>query len=475
MASLLAFSWRRKGSENAASSCNNLELSASASMPGVSESSSGESINNHTSECQYPMYENSRNPPETPEGLRPRRTAQHIRREMRLPRHPTKQLEWNPLPINSTTPALPPLGCGAFGSPQVSTSSFYSKTSDRHNGVAVSPNLKVGKAKTAVGALLAMNDAGLSFHETSRAAEQSPARFRTGILPPRKWIDVDRADEDDSNYSDEPTYEPLNDSRAQLTPNKKRKAGLGDSLNSPSDDSSVYASPSSNNWRQPYSTWRPENKDQSSFTESWLMDREHVTSERYDFDSIMNHELCVAQPSENATNVSAISHSTKENESHHSLIDDEDDNEAYDYHWKTEDDDDEIGKALRKQKMLRQRRSKEDLLIAAVERLQDDTALVAEVIDVVKVSNSKWDESMNLGNENIFKGYSVSTKTTLCRNIDAILNEMNLATPEEFFLSPTQIPDIAATHDDLYQALSFCRSLISAASFPGGAHDMGHL
>jgi hypothetical protein len=462
MTSLLAFAWRRKVDEPKSLSTSD-DHDTSFSLPDVSESSSGESA---TIDRPFEVTDTA---PATPEGLRPRRCAESICRELNMPSDLLDRFELGQAPNQNAFPSLPPLNCPPLNCerltiPHVSTSSFYSRSSNQSHDVAESPTLKVGKARTAVGALLAMSDGGVSFHESTKDPAPSPVNMSTGILPPRSWIDHDREDDNQSEYSDEPVYE------AMLTPDKKRKSRIIESPASSLAESSIHASPSSNNWRQSYPIWKQEQKDESSITRRCLPEIENTGKSGYDFNSIMDQDVFIAQTSDN-TDVSAISHSTKDTESNYDL-----DKEEHEYAYqRMREEEDEMGEALRRQTTKNQRRNKEDLLFSIIERLQDDTKLVSDVLNDLKLSTGKWDVSMSLDSENIFTGFSKKTRAILCRNMDAVLNEMKVTSPEDFFLSPSQMPSFADTHDDLEQALTFCRSLIGTAIPQSEKPEMGHL
>jgi hypothetical protein len=204
MTSLLAFAWRQKVDESKALSPND-EHDAGFSLPDVSESSSGESA------AMYPPpLEVMAKAPATPEGLRPRRCAESICRELNMPSNLLRSFDSGQAPTQNTFPSLPPLNCpplnGSLTSPRVSTSSFYSRSSNRshHDHVAESPTLTVGRARTAVGTLLAMSDGGVSVPEGTKDPAPSPVKMSTGILPPRSWIHQDGEDDIQSEYSVEP-------------------------------------------------------------------------------------------------------------------------------------------------------------------------------------------------------------------------------------------------------------------------------
>jgi hypothetical protein len=433
--------------------------------------------------------------PVTPEGLRPRRCAELICRELNMPSNLLNSFESGQAPIQNEYPSLPPLNCRPL--------SLRSGNHSHH--VAESPTLEAGKARTAVGALLAMSDGEISFHESTKDPASSLVKTSTGILPPRSWIDQDKEDdnesgktrtavgallaisdggvtfhesilpprpwinqdgEDDnqSEYSEEPAYEAI------FTPDKKRKSRIIESPTTSFAESSIHASPSSNNWRQSSSIWKQEQKDESSVTRRCLKEFDCKGKIGYDFHSIMDQDVYIAQTSESA-DLSAISHSTKDNESHQDL-----DKEEQGYYYQCmREEEDEMGEALRRQKTKNQRRNKEDLLISIFERLQDDTNLVSDVLNELKLSTGNWDVSMSLDSENIFTGFSKKTRAILCKNMDAVLKDMKVASPEDFTPLPSQIPNFADTYDDLEQALLFCRSLIGTAIPQSEKPEMDHL
>jgi hypothetical protein len=469
MTSLLSFAWKCQGIERASS--------RSPEVPEVSASSSGETLTIQPSEDSTFTAAASAISPDTPEGLRPRQSADAIRQS--LPPHVLRRLEWQPhttqnvhsswRPLSS---CLPPPDCRVVNSPNVSTSSFYSRSSDPSRQIAVSPSLKVGKARTAVGALLAMSESNVSFHETTKTGVPTSSKTTNchmNVLPPRTWRDENEQEDADSNYNTDLQYQSLNDSH--MTPNRMRIALVENSPTSTAGESSIHASPSSNKWRRSYLEWKQaENRNQqeeSSLGRGWLMEEAPII-ESYDFDSIVNRDLFVPHPSESATNVSAISHSVKDNESLQSLqslrslVEEEEEGEEHSYyrHY-TKIEDDDMGETNQRQNTKNQR-EKEDLLLATIERLQDDVKLVNDVMK----SAGKGGIVASLEKENIFTGFSKEKRAIVCRAIDSILNEMNAPAPKEFGLAPSQIPKIAETHDNYRNALLFCRALVGTAVPP---------
>ncbi len=86
-------------------------------------------------------------------------------------------------------------------------------------------------------------------------------------------------------------------------------------------------------------------------------------------------------------NVSNMSQLTRDLESLYSLADDVDDDEeedTYDYYKGMEAEDEGVG-MVRRNRLKTQRRMREDLLLSTLERLQDDPALVLEVMEAKNI------------------------------------------------------------------------------------------
>ena len=65
--------------------------------------------------------------------------------------------------------------------------------------------------------------------------------------------------------------------------------------------------------------------------------------------------------------------------------------------------------------------------------------------------------------DNLLLGLSAQTRDRLLTSIDSILNEMQVAKPEDFLFSPSKIPFLFSSQSSLKQALCFCRSLVLKA------------
>lgn len=409
--------------------------------PGVTASSSGETLSNpfssdslfgtsSTTSCIAGPY--------TPDALRVRRSPQEIREELGLP---PKRLTWEQENVACASPAcsaLPPMfgTCGTVPSPQVSISSFYSRTSGsiRNIAIAESPNLKVGHAKTAVGALLALNDSKANNPPMSPCHGTSGLPQEKAILPSRAWLEDDRSIDDNDFSLEILPYESLNDSQGCFSP---KSCGFRDG-NLSDEDCSIHASPSSNR-HQGYGR----NLPNTSFTRAFLQaDTSHLSeNDRYDFHPIVDKELIVSDEPDKLMNVSCMSQSTvKEMESLCSMGGDFGPPEVL------SNKNAPNGESLFRTQ--NDRRIKEDLLLSTLERLQDDNDIVLDVMDAIKETRGQWDVSMRPGEENLFSGFKQSVRLQILKNIDAQIGELRAQ---------------GNFDHDLVDALSFCRSLVHAA------------
>lgn len=381
--------------------------------------------------------------PYTPEALRGRKSPEEIREELGLP---CRKLDWNSSPkmppvsdrmtTSCASPAcsvLPPMfgAWGALPSPQVSTSSFYSKSSRPVQNIARSPSLKLGQAKTAVGALLALNES--RSNQPRRAQESARLPPESSILPCREWLQDDRSVDEANDFSIELPYESLNESQGGFS---HKSYGFN---NASDEESSIHASPSSN--RGNFSR----NLPNTSFTRGFLQAEASRLSEddmdHYDFHPIMDRELVVADE-QDATNVSCMSQSTlKEMESMCSMAGELDVTGPYsnvrseEEHFRSQNE----------------RRIKEDLLLSTLERLQDDNEIVLEVMDAMKETSGHFDVSMRPGEDNLFAGFSSSSRGIILQSIDTRLSVLRSS-------ASTQTGS-----NMIIEALAFCRSLVHAS------------
>ena len=118
--------------------------------------------------------------------------------------------------------------------------------------------------------------------------------------------------------------------------------------------------------------------------------------------------------------------------------------------------------ALMKRKMKNQRRAKEQLVMGAVQRLQHNLDLVSAV-DALHEEDEQWFVKTPMDKEGLLTGFSKGNRKELRKYVQSILNEMQVARPEDFILSPSQVADMADTHDDLHDALVFLDGILQIA------------
>lgn len=121
---------------------------------------------------------------------------------------------------------------------------------------------------------------------------------------------------------------------------------------------------------------------------------------------------------------------------------------------------------FRRLKTRNQKRAKEDLLIAALERLQDDPQLVEEVQSLgmmIAPQPSDIEETCFL------RGIDEPKRELIIEKLDLVLEELNSGVPaDEFFLSSPMISSSECyrndeEHIELREALQFCRVLVQMA------------
>lgn len=380
--------------------------------------------------------------PQTPEGLRIRKTAANIREELGLPQ---RSVDWLPQPVTKQMKAaspvrslLPPiLSSNSIASPQVSTSSFYTRSSHTTHNVAKSPSLVVGQARTAVGALLAMSENRNSFHGTESSILSSGS-----ILPPRQWDETQKTSlgnahkpfhDENSNYSSMASQSIL------PTPRQS------------DDESFSHASPSSNYHGNQTSGRYEATRLETSFSRSFVMDQ---SRELYNVPNMEGNDLYVPKTTgpTHDLNVSGISHSTKDLDSLQSLGGELPDEDLVSH------DDDMIGSDRQDlhsysfSKVQSQRYDRDDLLFSAMERLQDDSGLVLEMLDRLKQTNGPHASSLSVVEESLFNGFCKENRDTMCRFIDEIVKD-----------KPSMFQRVSERKEDFEQALALAGAMIRTA------------
>ncbi|KAL3915016.1 MAG: hypothetical protein SGILL_005843, partial [Bacillariaceae sp.] len=294
--------------------------------------------------------------------------------------------------------------------------------------MAVSPDLKPGKAKTAVGALVAQSEHQRTIGEDAPPCqvERNREDSQHSILPSRDWMDSrGRMDEDDTIREDQ--YDRLDDD-------------INDD-----NESSLHASPSSLQ-RDRHAPWKERQQD-TSFT------RNILTNERqpYDFGPILVEEMensyqqdSIGAPrvlaivnDNNGLNVSAISSSyhPRDLASLHSLADTmddelEEDDEDYDeinrYQPLIDEKVQQVhcsnGEALVLLKAENQRRVKEDCLLSTIERLSHDLGLLKEFSSGIDRS----DKSNNCPSprNHFFLGLNDANRQSIQQDMETMLSDL---------------------------------------------------
>lgn len=412
-----------------------------------------------------------REAPPTPEGLRPRQSLQSIREELDIPDHVMKESE-------QRLPTWPPMACPPpRASPQVTHSSFYSR--DSSSGmVAESPDL--GQARTAVGALVAFTQ-GVPLKASGKS---NASNGKLGVLPPRTWKEEEDVEEDESI-----SYQMLHDSMEVWSPGRAPKSFQAASSPHSTVQSSIHPSPSTKAWTEWQQQQQQEEQRNVSFSSRVALVPGHHETERptYNFDSIAPEETrqdvhggpsYVVATDADMANVSVLSqssapvnahhryeqsdHYATDNDSIHSLDSVKNSYLSHSKFDNAEQEEDALENALMKRKMKNQRRAKEQLLMGAVQRLQHNLDLISDV-DALHEEDKQWFVKTPMDKEGLLTGFSKGTRKELRKYVQSILNEMQVARPEDFILSPSQVAGMADTHDDLHDALVFLDGILQIA------------
>ena len=445
MASLLAFAWRRKASDSgAATQYDNDDIS-----PVVSASSSGDTLTNFSS--QDSMFDVPRSPG-TPDGFRRRKSADTIRRELNLPR---KKASWERKSCveSNCGGVLPPVlsSCASMLSPQVSTSSFYTHSSQTASRVAMSPNLKIGEAKTAVGTLLAMSDRrDVSFGQAAHQQNEE------SILPPKFWLErSSKHEEDEAGFGINLPYDNHHAVESRYSQGSLRDDGLTTSFD---NECTVQGSPSSS-ILQSHHTGKRTQYTEDNTMRSLMNDFPAVQKAEYTFRPLADEDMMVDRMSEPELDISEISHSLRDAESIQSLVDS---------HFVDDMDDlgtiEETSVSRRVKESSRDyyatscqirtqnvRRMQEDLLQSILERLQDVPDLLVEVKDGI---NPRYP---NLHEDGLFSGFAKEQRDAICQGLQALDGQLHASAPGSSFAASGN------TEEHLSQAVAFCLLLVKMA------------
>jgi len=384
---------------------------------GISTSSSGETLSCLPNvNSVFRAFHTRTSPPSvldgpyTPEALKVRKSPQDIRAELGLPpkRLYPKDDDYTggiikEMPYNVTVaPILPPMPTTvkSFPSPQVSMGSFYPMSWDScEDNIARSPSLRPGEARTAVGALLSMNDDIQPIFIDSQPTLFGRLQSERSILPSREWLKEDRSVDEANDFSIELPYELLNETRLSFS---------GSQIDSVAG-SSIHS-------------MLPDNLPNTSFTRAFL---ENTTRAIYDFGPIVKEEVPVDDLVSNG-DVSRLSLSTDRdiesmksngNQNRVSVFGEEVSREYLD------------------------RRETECLVLTMLERLRDDVELVSDILHTTQDNRISF---AVVGNDDMFAGFSTSRRSDIVKALETYQKRY----------SSTSEP---------YRILAFCRSLVQAS------------
>jgi hypothetical protein len=384
-----------------------------------------------------------------------------------------------------------------MSSPPVSTNSFYARNHgsgdyDEDEDVASSPQMLPGKARTAVGALVALQQQQQQQsqqHQPQQWLAAQPVHHQQqqlssysqypNVLPKRNGYGWDDEDQREDECGEEmPYYEledPVMDARtpprhAMHQEQQQQQQQRLKNQSPISYSSSPAASPSSfsrpavnynyNNTQQQQQDVNTSFSSRAELIQRGVLRNQQPT--RYDFDPIVvpdgdrvaGTEVVLPHQSDHLANMSAMSQSIVDHDSLYgnsrAVSEDEaDTRDAGRCNGNTAAALPLDDKSLR-QKEINQRLVNEALLVEVLERLQDDTQLVADVQAVFSSCNELPMDKQ----DGFLTGFASGTRTVIVNNLNAILTEME---------SPSQVPGNAETRDDLREALFFCRTAVQMA------------
>lgn len=463
MNSLLMFSWKRdKTSSQSPEEQDRSRYESLSSLPPVvtaSNSCDTFGVNDDSENIKITISKL----PTTPEGLRPRRANSCIQRDLGLlgqkweTQNRPPSISQLPPRLSSSWSTQGVISSGSSGGP-------YSHAHSGSRGVAQSPHLLPGQARTAVGALVAMNVAP---EENQRSYEE---RYRW--TP--DWGSISHQplnDEESPDPANEIEYFAFDEKAQDNTripipdPNTNRSF-----IDSPiSKASSLAGSPSSRAnmfYHRSERTKFPENSNiNTSFSSqarlintantsfvSRAMQMNSETMGAYDFTPLVDGPEVILSSLEHLTNMSAMSQSALDQESHileadsHFCLMNEDYFPSPQYAH--------LDDALRKSKCENQRHIKEELIISTIGRLQDNVSFISkmQVSGGLQTGMDDWFMHKPLDSEGLLTGFSEEKRAAITIMLTQIMDEMDHATPDE-----------NGTHCDLRDSINFCRKLVMVA------------
>ncbi|GAX21815.1 hypothetical protein FisN_30Hh014 [Fistulifera solaris] len=404
--------------------------------------------------------------PTTPEGLRPRRANTFVRRDLGLSDH-NWELPNRPPAISQLPPRLSAswstqgvLSSGSSGGP-------FSRAHSGSHGVAQSPHLIPGHARTAVGALVAMNV----------APEQNPQSTEEMYRWTPDWGFVEnppRNDEASPDLANE--YYALNDTvqnESRLpVPDPSTNQSFVDSPISKA--SSLAASPSSRahlfyhgrektkmsentNVNTSYSSQvRLIHAANTSFA-SRALQMNSETMGAYDFTPLVDGQELILSSLDHFTNMSAMSQSALDQESQ--LFEPETSLSMMNEDFFPSSQYANLDHALRKSKSENQRHAKEELILSSIQRLQDNVDLVTEV-QARGGLQAGMDSCKHYDHEGLLTGFSEDSRATIATILEQLAEEMDHAATDE-----------NETHHDLRDSILFCKKLVTNAMPQSGVPE----
>ncbi len=458
---MLPFSWRRDKADSHSQKGENLSpsealsslpplVAASKSCDTFGENDDAEHINNIN--ITFSRL------PTTPEGLRPRRANAFIKRDLGLSNH-----QWEPRNKPPAISQLPPrlsaswstqgvLSSGSSGGP-------FSQAHSGSRGVAQSPHLMPGHARTAVGALVAMNIAPEQNPQTNEEIYRwTPDWGSVGHHP---LNDEESADLAKEYYALDDTMQ--NDARIPVPdPNTNRSF-----VDSPiSKASSLAASPSSRanifyhgrekakmsenfNINASFSSQvRLIHATNTSFA-SRSLQMNSETMGAYDFTPLVDGQELILSSLDHFTNMSAMSQSALDQESQ--FFEPETDLNTMNEDYFPSSQYANLDHALRKSKSENQRHAKEELILSSIQRLQDNIPLITEIQSRGGLQ-AGMDNCRQVDHEGLLVGFSEDNRTTIAEILAKLADEMDYAATNE-----------NETHHDLHDSILFCKKLVTNA------------
>jgi hypothetical protein len=440
MSSLLAFAYKSKKN-------NTLFQQVKSEVPDITPAVSGDSLLSPTVSMMEEVSVVS--PPGTPLGLRPRASIQQIRKDLGIPilLPLTEQVSTS---FRGGLPLLPPrLPREHQNSPQVSNSSFYSKSSSFER-IAESPNLRA--PTTAVGALVA-SARGVSF--ATNQEQHKPS------LPPRHdWL----MDDNNNNNNNMPHHGHREHHQVHHHVHYQRLEDEFDAMDDYEfDDNTNNSSYQQQSYQQhfwpqqeqqhfstkamedePRHFW-PQEQEQQSFSSqaSLVMEEPRRGGGGYNFDPILqlNVSAISAQDTLHSLEGAAATTTQGDQSSLRSSSLEQEEEQPTRKRWN-------------------QKSNKERLVLDCIERMMGDDDVVEEL--------RQGPERTSMHEEGLLTGFSEKHVHHLKAYITSTLREM-----DTFVLTPGRLDgDYGETRSELKQALEFVLKLLDMESNAAAGWEM---